>query len=52
VARVREWHPQLPILHLDDGAHPAPDEFPGDVATLVKPFSSLLLLEQVRDLLR
>jgi two-component system chemotaxis response regulator CheY len=51
VARVRERHPQLPVLHLDDGAHPAPDEFPGDVPTLLKPFSSLLLLDQVRQIL-
>lgn len=51
VARVRERHPQLPILHLDDGGHPAPDEFPGDVPTLLKPFSRDVLLDQVQQIL-
>jgi hypothetical protein len=48
---VRERHPLLLILHIDDGADRTPDEFPGDVPTLGKPFSRDVLLQRVRDLL-
>jgi DNA-binding NtrC family response regulator len=51
VAKLRELHPRLPMLHLDDGGSPPPAEFPGDVPTLSKPFSQDILLERVHDLL-
>jgi two-component SAPR family response regulator len=51
VARVRELHPHLPILHIDDDAYLPPDDFPREVPRVSKPFSRDLLLEQVRTLL-
>jgi CheY-like chemotaxis protein len=51
VARLRSEFPQLPVLHLDDQAHPRPPEFPADVPTLHKPFSHDGLREGVARLL-
>ena len=51
VAKLRELHPRLPMLHLDDGAGPPSAGFPEDVPTIYKPFSRDILLERVHDLL-
>lgn len=51
VAKLRELHPRLPMLHLDDGAGPPPAEFPGDVPTISKPVSQDVLLERIHALL-
>jgi DNA-binding response OmpR family regulator len=50
VARLRRLYRTLPLLHLDDQSHPEVPEFPSDVPTLSKPFTSDALLEAVRGL--
>jgi hypothetical protein len=49
IAELRRLYPGLPILHLDDLAHPA--GLPRDVPNLIKPFSLDRLIQAVRDLL-
>ena len=47
VARLRRECPHVPLLHLDDQAHPVAAEFPADVPRLDKPFSTTTRLEEV-----
>jgi DNA-binding response OmpR family regulator len=52
VARLRRQFPTLPVLHLDDQAHPRASEFPADVPTLNKSFAHDALRDCVRQLLK
>lgn len=51
VGQLRGRFPGLPLLHLDDQAHPRAAEFPPDVPTLNKPFTSDELCDCVKQLL-
>jgi two-component system, OmpR family, response regulator MprA len=51
IKQLRAQYPDLPVLHIDDGAYPpGPDAVP--VPTLYKPFRAHELCEEVRRLLR
>lgn len=52
VVQLRRQFPTLPVLHLDDQAHPRAWEFPADVPTLNKPFKHDALCHSVRQLLK
>ena len=50
LAELRQRHPALPLLHLDDQSQPRLPQFPSDVPTLAKPFDMDALLDTVRTL--
>ena len=52
VAQIRREFPDLPVIHMDDQAHPLPPEFPSDVPRLDKPFSNDSLLHEVAQRLQ
>jgi DNA-binding response OmpR family regulator len=52
ISRLRRNFPALPILHIEDVTHlRRPEDIPGGVPTLFKPFSLPGLRQAVRDLL-
>jgi DNA-binding response OmpR family regulator len=50
LAEMRQRHPALPLLHLDDQSQPRLPHFPSDVPTLKKPFELDALIDTVRSL--
>ena len=52
VVQLRRQFQTLPVLHLDDQAHPRAREFPADVPTLKKPFAHDDLRDCVLQLLK